>query len=233
LYRVGEVARRHLARGALEPLDPLGQRARDKEAAEHRDRERDHARDEDPLPDQLDVGLHVGERAGEHGHAAHAPVAHERLGGDRLPPDVGLRRAGDDLARPHRLARHGLDLGERRRAGAGVRHRQHLRRVPRVHLEHGDLGAREPRGGVRAGLELVLHRLVPDGLAQRVAEPLRVDGEPLELLAHQLVLEPRGRVEVHDPDRRRHDQGEQERESVAERPQRPRHRHSSALSLKR
>jgi hypothetical protein len=84
--RVGEVARRDLARGTLEPLDAPGQRARDDVAGQRGEHQRDRACHQDPLADQLDVRLHVRQRVGEHGHAAHLVVADERDRGQRLAP---------------------------------------------------------------------------------------------------------------------------------------------------
>ena len=96
--RVREVARGHLAGRALEPLHAQRQRARHEVAGEQRDHERRRAGDEDLAADQRHVGLDVGERVREHRDADDLLARHQRLGGERLPADVGVER------RRHRLA---------------------------------------------------------------------------------------------------------------------------------
>ena len=117
--------RRDLPRRALEPLDARGQRARDEVAAERGEHERERAGDEDPAADQLDVGLHVGERVDEHRDAAHRPLAlaaDQRHRRDGLAADRRSARVEVTVRSPS-IAGDGdrLDVGLRDRAGLGVR----------------------------------------------------------------------------------------------------------------
>jgi hypothetical protein len=100
-------------------------------------------------------------------------------------------------------------------------------------LEHRDLRARSLGGSADDAGNLLLRPLRGDELPQWIRLAIGVGREALELLAHQLVLEPGRHVEVDDRDRPGDDQGEDQRQAVAERPQRPRHRHSPSVSRKR
>jgi hypothetical protein len=161
------------------------------------------------------------------------PAGDQRDDGDRLAPDRRLlrRRHG---APPARGAVGGIrHVGQLDRARLGACHRVDLERRALLDLVQADLRARLRRRLDGLALELLAGRARAEHVLQHRRLAPRLGAEPLQLLGDELVLEPRHDVEVDDPDRPGHDQGEDERQAVPERPQRPRHRHSSSVSRKR
>ena len=190
---------------------------------------------------RLTLACDVVERVGEDGDAAHLGACsrdqrHRRRAPGGRPPVCSVDVTG--------LPRLRRALGRRPRTSAQRDARPGLESRDRVDLERrapcltwsSVTSALELRRRVDR-LALELRRRSRSAPTHRPASGRglapRLGAEPLELLRHQLVLEPRHDVEVDDPDRPGHDQGEDQRQAVAERPQRPRHRHSSSVSRKR
>ena len=228
--RVGEVARRHLAGGALEPLDARGERARHEVAGERGEHERDRRR----------------RRASGGGSARRWPARRrarrrrprrrgplprrQRLGGEHRRPTGAASPPAVLPAWSHRLRRERA----RRPAvdAAVVRSRDRdvawvARRCRRclgtVDRERSALDAAAARAATvaRCDCSPSAERDAPAGLATRAA---RRRSQALELLGGQLLLQPRRDVQVDRPDRARTISAKMTASAVAQRPQGPRHR---------
>ena len=122
LYRVVEVAGRHLLGRELQALDALAQRPRDEVAADQRQQQRDPAGDEDLVPHDLDAVHDVRDGVGVDDHRADPALVVDGVGGLRNGPVA--RRLDARLGR----ARH------RRLAGDAERQRGGGRELARVGL---------------------------------------------------------------------------------------------------
>ncbi len=79
--RVLEIAGGDLLGGALQSLDPLGERPRDEIPADQREQQRDPSGDQDLVADDRDVAHDVGDRRRVDDHRADAALVGDRIGG--------------------------------------------------------------------------------------------------------------------------------------------------------